>query len=500
MVISFDFWGTIAKSNPNFKVEQSKLIGEDPVKYKSLTDELKRKANEQALNSDYPTLPNKEYYYPVDKSIREVFIKDSEDLFLKLPPNKIHNTVKVIRELLSLKKSSPHLKLRIGIVSNTGAIPGKLIKEYIFKTLKLRLDFFNFSDELEVCKPNSLMFDTSHGKVDLHIGNDPNYDNVEGIKYLDVKNLSIESILPIIHRSTSSSVSMIGKGAIVSNSSGTTFEELYFSLKEFDSEESINFNVVDYSKLKYGSGKAAESFGKLLSKGLVRSKKFSSFIERSKGKEILIASAPYKYLPVASTALKNEVHNTMVLDGVENTLLDFKVFRGHSYLSDYGEMDKDKRWSSLSGDSFRIDKDFIKDRSIIFVDDVKITGSHENRMRNLLAEAGYEGTVLYVYFAEFTGEGSPSIENLLNYAYIEDLKLDAIESIILTEKFIFNTRVTKYILNSSNEDFKRFIIKRDKAFQQELFVGAVNNGYLHVKEFQKNLSYLKELINYKIRK
>ena len=483
MIISFDFWGTIAKSNPAFKTNQAKLIPNiSESDWRDEISKLKVEANATALQLGINAkLPSRANFYPIqDGKVKSSVMTKSLDLFKEYPPRSIGNTVRAIKSVMHLKSTYPELKL--GIVSNTLSIPGSEIKNYLFNTLGLRFDFFNFSDEMNISKPNPRMFDTKFGKVDLHIGDEPNFDNCrEDVMFMDVDIVDEIGLLACISHNPKIVESEVSE------------LEFSYSFKKFSSIESITFNPSDYSKLKYGSNKVAKNFGKLMTKGMLRSKVFKKFLDESEGMGILVGSAPYKFLPVAATQLQKEVVQVMSLDtSITTPVLPLKIYRGHSYNANYGAMTAEKRSQALSSDSFHIDKDFIKGKALILVDDVRITGSHETRMRELLKSINHVGPVLYLYFANYTGSGDPSIENYLNYKFLH-LGLQSIESIISNGDFIFNTRVTKYILESDPLDFKRFIINQSDEFVRELLVGAKNNGYYEIDEFKANLDFAKEL-------
>lgn len=270
-----------------------------------------------------------------------------------------------------------------------------------------------------------------------------------------------------------------------------------YSLHKFKKLEDTLFDPKDYSKLKYGSKRAARIFGVDLGKSFIQSLEASpsgGLYDKLKGKEIVIASAPYKFIPVASTILKDyflSAFNTRWAE--ENpSVQDLKVFRGHSYNADYGSMTEEQRDAAINSDSFYIDSNFIKGKTLFFIDDVRITGAHERRIEKLLQNVGFEGNVVFLYFAEFVGEGHPNIENELNFAFVKNLK--SINYIIQNDDFIFNTRVTKYILSASKDEFSNFIDYQTKSFRNTLLTYTMGNEYHKLPEFKENINYLRTKI------
>lgn len=257
--------------------------------------------------------------------------------------------------------------------------------------------------------------------------------------------------------------------------------------------QDLGFSALDYSKLKYGSKRAARIFGLELGQSFIDNSD-PELIKKIIGKEIVIASAPYKFIPVASTILKDYFISSFNRVWAENnpSIQDLKVFRGHSYNQDYGAMSEEERENAINSDAFYIDANFIKGKVLFFIDDVKITGSHERRIKSLLESVNFDGIVVFLYYAEYTGAGHPNIENDLNYAFVRSLL--CINYIIQNDEFIFNTRVTKYILSAPHDEFINFIDYQTKTFRNTLLTYLYGNEYHTQEEFKLNISYLKTTI------
>lgn len=277
-------------------------------------------------------------------------------------------------------------------------------------------------------------------------------------------------------------------------------QEFSFSAQKFSDFESLGFSAQEYSKLKYGSKRVARIFGVELAQKFLEnlSTENPELNEILKGKQIVLASAPYKFIPVASTTLKDyfmSVFNTRWAED-NPSLQDLKIFRGHSYNTDYGALSAEEREARLTGDSFYVDSNFIKDKVLFCIDDVRITGSHERRMKKLLETVGFTGTVVYLYYAEYTGDGHANIENKLNYAFVKGDSSDLvrINYILQNDEFKFNTRVTKYILSAKFEEFKNFIDYQTKSFRNDLLTYLTGNEYHKLEEFRENVIYLKTKI------
>lgn len=149
-----------------------------------------------------------------------------------------------------------------------------------------------------------------------------------------------------------------------------------------------------------------------------------------------------------------------------------------------------KKVPAISSDIFSLDTGFISEEDVlIFVDDIKITGSHERRIKELLERYGIKNEVIFVYLAEYTGS-DPTVEDKLNHSMVKNLT--DITRIITEQDFLFNTRVVKYILK--NPEFEQFIKYQSRIFQVTLYNLGIMNDYHNNPKFQKAFEVLETLI------
>lgn len=270
-----------------------------------------------------------------------------------------------------------------------------------------------------------------------------------------------------------------------------------FSAWKFNSRQRLNFCPEKYSKFKYGSKCIAREFGRELSGKFLNSSVYQELQRNFDLSQvpIIISSAPYKFTPTASFALKdyfvhtfNKAHALKYSKSVE----EIKIYRAHSYFDDYDSMSREERDSAITSDDFYIDKKMIEGKILFLIDDIKITGSHQGRIEKLLDSANFNGQVVFLFYAELTGPEDPQVEGFLNRKAITDLK--DINKIIREEEFIFNTRVVKFILQSNPADFVTFIQFQSKRFNETLLHYSMGNEYFKEPAFQTNLSTLQSLL------
>ena len=262
-----------------------------------------------------------------------------------------------------------------------------------------------------------------------------------------------------------------------------------FSLHKIEKEREFPFSPSDYSKFKFGCKDSARKFGLELGEAFAQKYIVTGLITG----QTVILSSPYCFIPTATFAMKDyfvQVVNEYLVQYDLPVAQETKIHRTITYKEDYGELSAAQRMALIQNDSFHIDTEFIKGKTLILLDDVKITGSHERVIERMMSRYGVENNRIYVYFAELSNKAiHPNVENFLNYYSVKNL-LD-LDRIIKNENFLINTRVVKYILNYNHEDFKVFIQYQRIKFSESLYHLAIGNSYHLIPDYQANLFYLK---------
>lgn len=189
--LSFDFWDTLAFSNPKFKYERTKLISKYCDQYiidiDECIQEVGKKYNLQQQSSNI-------YIKPIDL-LHQVIAEFNTNSAIDI--NLLYEDI-----LILFKKNKPILNhfckdfitkcivnnIKLSILSNTAFIPGKIIKDYLIAEFGENVfSFYLFSDETKIAKPNIRAFElcyqninTVHSKIVsksaiVHIGD--NYLN-----------------------------------------------------------------------------------------------------------------------------------------------------------------------------------------------------------------------------------------------------------------------------------------------------------------------------------
>lgn len=198
--VSFDAWGTLLKSNPEYKPKRNTLlrdifgdfIQDDIIAFnKSQFDIMVESTGYQPDYAFTMACILGQYMHNVNRRNFNLKVKEfryrNALLVARYPPEPI----KGVYEILSTLKDSP---LTIGIISNTSFIEGNSLREVIGAMFPQTFSIMLFSSELGIAKPNpSLFVDTARAmkipeNTILHIGDNLISDSGLGI----VQSLNIE--------------------------------------------------------------------------------------------------------------------------------------------------------------------------------------------------------------------------------------------------------------------------------------------------------------------
>ncbi len=171
-----------------------------------------------------------------------------------------------------------------------------------------------------------------------------------------------------------------------------------FALHHITDATHLPFSAADYSKFKFGDGELAAEFGKALGKAFVQ----QCEQELLNGPDIIYVPSPYDAIPTASFAMAagfKDVVNLFLYRHGKNSLLSSKIHRYKTYTVDYGNLSYEERLRLISSDTYHLDKEFLQNRTVLFLDDIRITGSHETIIQRQLEKEGITGNFFFLYYA-----------------------------------------------------------------------------------------------------
>jgi len=242
----------------------------------------------------------------------------------------------------------------------------------------------------------------------------------------------------------------------------------------------LPFSPASYSRYKYGSVTAADTFARALA---------AAFGERHPGiawaPRLLMTSSPYSCVPTAATTLArrmrpalNDARTSYGLSPVPLVQVD----RIGTSAGDYGTLSaaaRDRRMaaSTLSFRRFRPDQ--VHGAHLLVIDDVRVTGAHQRCLMRASEELPLESRA-FLYIASFSGPGGgdldPTLEDALNHAAVKTL--DDLAQIVEAGDFAWNVRVCKFVLSPVNRhDLPRFLARVPGWFVRGLHRNSSRDGY-----------------------
>jgi hypothetical protein len=269
-------------------------------------------------------------------------------------------------------------------------------------------------------------------------------------------------------------------------------------------KSSLPFDADEYSKFKYGCKRSARNFGTQTAEAFIKALEDGLWKEEMEvlKRPIIVIPSPYEFVPTATFAMKdyfNRRLNDWLVDHNFPPVQELKIYRKSSYIEDYGLMDESDRQKAITGDHFYIDHTFCFGKLCIFLDDIRITGAHEERVQHMINVCNGRKAIfpfqnyVFTYFAVLENrEIDPTIESFLNLHYVKSLK--HIDKLIKNDEFLLNTRVVKYILSYDHNDCKEFLDYQRDIFLHTLYHQAIGNSYHLADKFKQNIEYLKTLI------
>lgn len=270
-----------------------------------------------------------------------------------------------------------------------------------------------------------------------------------------------------------------------------------YSLHKIYEDKNFPFSAVKYSRFKFGDKNIAREFGFALANGFIKEYlSISPVLGMSPPSQLVVVSSPYNFIPTATFAMKDyfiQKLNEYLVTNSHPVIQETKIHRVVTYKEDYGNLSAEERLQLIGNDSFHIDKEFIRGKVVLYLDDVKVTGGHEKVVKRMIREYGLANRSIFLYFAELINQSIPAnIENVLNYYYVKDLL--SINKIIRDSEFLPNTRVIKYILNSPIEECSSFLNYQPLKLLSTIYHLAIGNSYHLIEEYSSNLLSIKKLL------
>ncbi len=233
------------------------------------------------------------------------------------------------------------------------------------------------------------------------------------------------------------------------------------------------FDGYAYSRFKYGSRSMSAQYSAAIAE-LVR-QKFPQLLVR----DFWFTSSAYKYVPTASDSLTQAMHTLKRGKKV-------KVARTKLFPADYGNLSQAEREAIMG----KVDMFFElacptpKPEDLLVIDDIRITGAHEQRLIDFAKAEGFK-RVYFVYVAHLSPKCEPTTEHWLNHMAVRNLT--DLWDLWKTEGYILNARICKFLLSYPNtEALARFACALPARLRQQIAEGMQKDGYADMEMYLDN--------------
>jgi len=255
----------------------------------------------------------------------------------------------------------------------------------------------------------------------------------------------------------------------------------------------IGFDPVAYSRFKFGDGEVANQFGRDLARSLAA----QWLPQLPDAVQLVVLPSPYSFIPTASfwmtQAFTRELNRSLA-ERQRPVAQEVKISRSTTYRDDYGNLTFEERIRLIGNDSFRVDAAALTGKTLLFVDDIRITGSHQLVVERMMDRYSLNNPCVFVYYGQLTNSGvHPNIENYLNYYAVKSLS--DVVPILRSANFRINTRLVKYILNHHPAECQSFLEQQPASFLNELYDMALGNEYHLIDEYAPTLLLVNQLLD-----
>lgn len=263
-----------------------------------------------------------------------------------------------------------------------------------------------------------------------------------------------------------------------------------FAVHYFDNLSSAPFDAAAYSRMKFGSDVVAKRFGYEMADAF-----FADPAMREILREPCVAlSAPATTVPIASTMLLGHFLNRLNrhLDHAGMNPVEWShVHRNFAFNDNYASAPFHERMAALSNDDLFINRRYVEGKTMIWLDDVVITGAHEQRMENFVRAEGLDNPLVFISYARYSGD-DPTTEAKLNHFSVKTPR--DIIPMVYQPGFRVTTRSIRLILKLPANEFDEFILSVPRTYLEDLYNCAVVKRYSVHEDYLRNFSVLREKI------
>ncbi len=260
----------------------------------------------------------------------------------------------------------------------------------------------------------------------------------------------------------------------------------------FDSVGTADFDVRAYSRMKFGSDGDARVLGYEMAEAFA-----AEFWQTLVTQQCVVLGAPTTSVPVAATLMGWHFHNRLnhLLDSTGNMPVQWDhVHRAVTYNDNYAQLPLEERRRLLADDERHMNTSFCSGKALIFVDDVRITGTHEEKLSHMVHALGLASPVIFATYAAYTG-ANPAVEHELNQQHVRH-GADVVE---LTRRDGCNWRVTtramRLVLEIPTGQFDSALTMLSREHREQVYHAAIAKGYSRHTPYAANFEALRRSLD-----
>jgi len=240
------------------------------------------------------------------------------------------------------------------------------------------------------------------------------------------------------------------------------------------------FDAYAYSRFKYGSAYMARHYAEQLH--LLLQQKHPILAELP---ALWLTSSAYKFVPTASDSLAK-----YLLQDWKGNLTKVKIVRSRLFPADYGNLSLQERQAMMQQVELYFDPISPKPKHLLVVDDIRITGVHEQRILEFATKEGFEH-IYFAYIAHLSPKADPTTEHWLNHIAIRHLR--DLWDLWKTEGCLLNARICKFLLSYPKQKaLAHFANALPPSIKARIAEGMYQDGYAEMDMYAENWQIWKQ--------
>lgn len=257
-------------------------------------------------------------------------------------------------------------------------------------------------------------------------------------------------------------------------------------------QDGVPFDLRTYSKMKFGSLDAARDMGLEMGEFLLES-----------APDFMLNEAPicapfmYRHIPSAAHTIARyafaRINAERAHEGLDRVHTR-QLYIGHQPKDDYSKLSHTDRARYFRESNLRLITDSLDGFNLMLLDDIKITGTYENIVRDLTRPYDI-ACAMHAYWAVVDPEeaaNNPAIENMINSSAGSDLSL--IQEIIDEGELEPTLRTIKLVLAHEDQaELRHFLSGIPSSVLLKLYESAAGAGADIKKRYEDNYIMLEEL-------